>query len=325
MIRILNDEFEIIDTIVKYTSFQWIRRYSDTGSFSFVIPVAEATPSIKKDAYIFNNGYYGIIEYIKQNNDLLTVNGYDLKGLMHFRYCQGNKSGNAETIIKQYVNENTTGNRKFDRFNVNVSQSRGEDVSHVIENLSLLDVEIKKICDSQKWGYKIDVIDKQLYFDVCVPEEKNNVTFSRRMNNINSYEYCLDALNEVNNIVNLDSTGTATNYGNNALTGKYRKEAVNQQDGTSAELEAAISALLVEGAEKETISAEAFDLEGYKKEWNLGDFVNISVDVLGERITFKKQITEIQEIYEAGNVRVVPTFGTAKESIIRKLIKERKF
>lgn len=74
----------------------------------------------------------------------------------------------------------------------------------------------------------------------------------------------------------------------------------------------------------ETATASILNSNDYKTKWNLGDFVTIKINIFGETISFIRQITEVEETFTSSEKKVVPTFGTPKENIIRKLMKGRK-
>lgn len=73
----------------------------------------------------------------------------------------------------------------------------------------------------------------------------------------------------------------------------------------------------------ENATATIISFSDYKTKWELGDVVKLRLDYLGQRVTFETPITEVQLVCEAGNQRVIPTFGENKK-ILKKLIKELK-
>ena len=186
MLRILDANFNILETIPCYTSVEFEKVFNDYGSFTVQIPLAVAPEHIAAERILQHKNNYGIIRYIEQNEGYIIVKGYDLKSLMMYRMAFGNKSGKAESIIKEYLSENTIGNRAFTAFNVTSDQSRGSDTAYSIENAERLDSVIKNICETSDIGYDITVSGKQMYFDVKIPHTVNYI-YSARHNNIRSY------------------------------------------------------------------------------------------------------------------------------------------
>ena len=104
-------------------------------------------------------------------------------------------------------------------------------------------------------------------------------------------------------------------------TGFDRKEAMMELSSVSEKMKEEVKNNLAKATE--TINAEITNFSDYKMLWDLGDFINIKVHAFGNAITFLKQITEVEEIYEANNKKIIPTFGVKNDNIIRKLLKGR--
>ena len=82
-------------------------------------------------------------------------------------------------------------------------------------------------------------------------------------------------------------------------------------------------AYLKDNKTKESVEAEANDRMEYKKDWFLGDFVTVRLNVLGETLLLDKQITEVQEVFERGETKIIPVFGEKKDNIIKRIARRK--
>lgn len=202
MLRILNQNFEILETITKYTSVEFVKVFNDYGTFTVQIPLEVYPKEIQRNRILQHKNNYGIIRYIAQSNGYIVVQGHDLKILLTQRCIQEERSGISETVIKEYIAEAVSGaDRTFPNFRVADDQARGSSVNYKFEKLIMADEAIRDICRGNDWGYDITVDNHTMIFDVCVPRSLD-VIYSKRHANIKEYEYICDALEERNAVVN---------------------------------------------------------------------------------------------------------------------------
>lgn len=414
MLRILNRDFEIIETIPKCKSVTWKSRFTESGSFTIILPNQNYS-YIARGNLIQYGDRYGIIEYIDKKNDALTIRGYDLKAVTLYRIAEKKSySGKAETVIKNIMSDNTSGNRGFENFSIADTQERGNDIAYEITSLDNVENHLKKICEDNEIGYDVSVSGGRAIFDICIPQTRD-IVYSLRRKNISDYEYLLDALSQRNVIVcetksegfDLESVTVKTSgaadlvlkpgtiyFKNGACYTTENSQAVeivysfpyvyatydiNTSTTTigsypyiQSDTSTTYSILLGVGtfsgqifkeytksdfpqytvfyfndSEKsgfdrkekvgdcskwnddivkltETATASMLNSNDYKTKWNLGDFVTIKINIFGETISFMRQITEVEETFTSSEKKIVPTFGTPKENIIRKLMKGRK-
>jgi hypothetical protein len=322
MIKIYNKNLVTQTVITDYISAIWTKKFYDVGNFEMHLAVNNPHLSyLVEDSIIYNNGKYGVILYKQQTYNDVKILGCDLKGLMALRKVAGNKNGNVETVIKNYVADSTSGSRAFDLFSLKTNQNRGATINWAIDGLSMLDIELKKICEANNIGYDVTVESNLLKFDILQGTDRTNeVTFSVDFKNIGDFDYSKDLLNSVNTVYN-DNNATITEHYISVFSGLNRKEGIAKETGTSDEINTKTNAYLVEKSAKENLSCEANNKLVYGVDYFLGDTVTLVVNVFGEILTTEKQITEVQEVYEKNNIRTIPTFGIVKENVIKKILR----
>lgn len=313
--------------ITKAVSMQWTRRFCDVGSFELHLPFTDTNLKyIKKDYFISHNGNYGIILYLEQTTTGVKVCGYDLKGLLKKRKCEGGKFGAADAVIKFYVSDNlveaTDPDRNISNFAVVPSQNIGDTADWLCKDKKL-DIEVNKLCLTFGFGYDIKLINGVFTFDVCEGIDRTTsqtivppVTFSKQFKNISDFGYIKDDLTSYNVVY----VATTKIY-NTLSTGLDRSEGIEDFEGTAEEVLTKGKLLLTENNTKESVSTTTNYRLKYKTDWDLGDTVTLKVDVFGETLLLDKQVTEVLEVYERGNITITPTLGEVKNSIIKRLMR----
>lgn len=123
--RILDTNFQPIDTLDQYESMIWTARFTEAGDFELYTPISERLlNAVKVGYYLFSDEFYNpttdratlmIIETIDISSDpessnKIKVTGRDLKSLFDRRIIWGQKdfkkTDNLLTVITTIVNEN---------------------------------------------------------------------------------------------------------------------------------------------------------------------------------------------------------------------------
>lgn len=202
MIRILDENFDILLTIPYHTSVVWEKRFTEGGSFSISLPVNFETNIDLSDKIIYYNNNYGIIKYINITSSTIEIKGYNLKGILAMR--QVNKksySGNIETVMKNIVSDNTKENRGFPNFQITEDKQRGDIITYEIAAYDSVENVLKDICTQYNVGYDITVNNKKMQFDVLFPQTVD-IIYSKRKKNITDFQYTYDILDNVTVVKN---------------------------------------------------------------------------------------------------------------------------
>ncbi|WP_459610046.1 siphovirus ReqiPepy6 Gp37-like family protein [Clostridium sporogenes] len=207
---VFNKELNFIDTIDKFNSLQWIRKYNDTGKFELHCPITESTiRTLARDnlVWIKNSKELGIIEYrnLSTNSngeETLKINGRFVTSILDRRIILGTEqytNKELEIILRNIVDKNcidTMAERKLPLALCNLNNFK-EKIDYQKSYGNLLE-ELKILSETNSIGFLIrtDLEIKQHYFELykgidrSINQEVNSpVIFSRDYDNLYEQEY----------------------------------------------------------------------------------------------------------------------------------------
>lgn len=231
-VRVIDTEFNFLDYIVDYTSFQFERKLFEIGNFELQLyPKPQNISSLKKGNLIFTDRKHcGIITSIEMTHDKsgvkMIIKGTQLKGILskritvpderadggyfgYLRYPDAEEpDAPAETIIKSYINSQVINpadeNRKFPNMIMIPDLMRGNPMRWS-SRFESLDKVLKSIGEYSGTGYDITLNTEQERFVFDVIEKKiktagsdNPIIFSADFGNISDVKYSSDNKNFVN-------------------------------------------------------------------------------------------------------------------------------
>lgn len=331
----------MLGTIENQTSLIWTRRYQKPGSFELYAPITDKNRKLlSRGNLIFKKGSNeaGVIEdFILEESNIknqITVKGRFLSSYMDRRLIKSTItfSGTVEEAMRMLISSVET----IPKVEMGELQGFEETVSFQVTYKNLLSY-IEKLAKSANLGFRFrpDFNDKKIYFEVYRGIEKTvsagitqRVIFSESYNNLNNASY-RENDQAYKNVAYVGGEGegeerTYVTVGE-AEGLELREIFVDAKDIRSDGLsdEEYKDLLRQRGYEalNENALTKSFECETraegnykYKVDYDLGDIV--TVKKRGWEITEDECLTEIQEIYEHGEMRVVPTLGTAlSESI----------
>jgi hypothetical protein len=201
-IRIITPNFELLGEIDNYTSLQFTRRWSDVGEFELhVNRYMQHADKLQKNNLIILGGQTNKVGIIKHREIALDENGKStenwvikgptLKGVLSQRItlppsttAYDNKQGDAETVMKHYVENNAVNPADVNRIIPNLiiadNQERGPTVSWQSRFKNLAD-ELSSISLSSGvgWTVYLDIQQKTWVFDVA---EGRDLTVDQSVN-----------------------------------------------------------------------------------------------------------------------------------------------
>jgi len=310
----LNGKFNCFDVIPRFESIIWTKRFYDVGSFELKL---QKNP-LKNGDIILHGQHSGIVCKISEDLNGSMVYGYDLCGLLKYRYIFEKKeySGSAEKIVKDVATDFLkTGVRNIEGLTIEPVTATTGTLAESAEKIIAADF-VKNVCINNKIGYDVVFTETNMFFKTIASADRTKeIVFSLPRHNIESLEYENDAMDAANVMYYAEkdeTTGTSTQksyFDGTEPTGILRKEAgTTSEDYVSALKEKVIS---------ETLTGSANEKMIYGIDYQLGDIVT----VVFKNLITEKQITEIKFVYEKAGDKVVPTFGVVKDSVIKRILK----
>ncbi|OAB48453.1 siphovirus ReqiPepy6 Gp37-like family protein [Paenibacillus antarcticus] len=325
-VRILDTNFNLHGEIDNCESLQLKRRFYRPGEFEMHIALGKQSVDqlIKERVIVVNNQPHksGLImsrQIIEDNGiETLIIKGPTLGGVFDRRLTVTDSydriSGNAETVMKHYVNNHIVNGVYADRnipfFAVATNKGRGKVTpwQSRFEQLDKVEQEIAEFCDIG-WQVALDFLTKKWVFDVVTGRNLTAgqsllppVIFSHEFDNIQSQDY-LDSDLQYKNVGYAGGKGEDEDrfiqiVGNGS--GLNRRETF--LDCSSAvdaiELDYLGKQKLAEQKQIVTYNGKVLDTGSfiYEQDWDLGDIVTLQNKKWG--VTMDSRITEVTEVYE---------------------------
>lgn len=334
-IRIYDPNLDRKGSIENQSSFIWTRRYTEAGEFELHCPITDRNKELLKMGYIvgvkgFNEA--GVIETMVMEESVqkneITCSGRFLTGYMDGR-ISGNTteySGYAEVIMRTLLTEATV---PIPLVELGELQGFTEEVAFQMTYKNLL-TYMSKIAKACNLGFRFrpDFNEKKIIFEVYKGTDKsqsqgvqNRVIFSQMYENLNSAQYTESSRYLVTKVFvggkGEGASRVVVTVGGG--TGLNLKEAfvsavdISSDGLTDAQYRAALEERGLEYLEENSY-VKSFEYETdpsinftYKTDYDLGDIVTVKKE--SWNVQEDMRITEIQEVYENGAMKVVPTLG----------------
>ncbi|MFV0550370.1 MAG: siphovirus ReqiPepy6 Gp37-like family protein [Anaerorhabdus sp.] len=325
---ILDKEFNELGTIDEFNSLQWTRKYYDFGDFDLECSI-NFFEMIQQGFYLFRQGYeLAYIEEIKykrsdDNEYVLHVSGQFISSMLNDRVIVGEKkfTGTHEVIARQMLNENFINpndvNRKISNLSLAEVRSLGEDTTLEIKDDEVGE-ELNSFLEEKELSQRIDYdyLTNQLLYSVWqgldrTEEQSINTwaVFSDDYDNVADVEYSNDT-SDYKNFAYVVGKDNKTITVNNVKLGERRREMiVSSSDSVDADLKTKGTQELDKEKPVEVIDCTVISNENllYKRDYDLGDLCTIKIRSIDKMANMR--ITEVREIYEDGEVTIVPKFG----------------
>ncbi len=353
-IRIIDKDFILLSEIDDYESLIWARKWHRPGEFELHINInKQNTHTLQKENIVLFGDKAGVIRHREividesgKGGETLLIKGSSLSSLVGRRITLppiGNAydavNGNAETVLKHYVDVNCVNpadaNRKIPNLIIAPNSNRGINLKYQ-SRLKQLNEELEKISmiSGLGWDISIDIENKKFVFDVMEGNdlttnqtENNPVIFSIDFDNIKGQTYIDSDLNYRNQAyVGGQGEGvdrSIVEIGNN-LQGLDRHEVFidardieNELDLPTRGQQKLLEMARLQSFESEILNKGTFE---YEKDWNLGDIVTVVNPKWG--ITMETRVIEVREIYEPSGFKLEAAFGNTIPTLIDKIKKE---
>lgn len=350
-IRIISPEFDLLGEIDNYESLQFTRRFYSVGEFEIHIHFNKKhTDKLEKNNVIMlgaDRHKVGIIRYREINDKELIIRGQTLDGIVAKRITLPDLEtgydriiGNAETVMKHYVENNCINpsdpDRKIPQLINAIDYERGKETPWQTRYENLADVlqEIAEWCDIG-WEIYLDTTNEQWVFDVVEGRDLTTgqnilppVIFGPDFENIEAMNYTDSSLQSKN-------VGYAGGKGEEAERLVLQVGDAEGLDRDEIFLDCSSSEnadeLVNNGQQKLSEHEQITSLGGrvlqnasfvYGVDWDLGDIVTVRNKDWG--VTMNTRITEIKEIYEPNNTGLEVIFGNSIPTLSARIKKKTK-
>lgn len=335
-IRFYDSDMNFIGVMENQVSLIWTRKYYEPGKARLFAPLTEENERLtRKGNLIWKRGSKeaAVIED-RVLDDTTTpatieVTGRFLSSYMDRRLIRPKVtfSGYVEVAMRTLL----SGVVEIPRVELGTLNNFTDTVSFQATYKNLLTYQEKlSKCSDIGFRFRPDFSAKKIYFETYKGKDRSRsqstnsrVIFSERYDNLNGIIYREnDQL--LKNVIYIGGEGegserTFVSYGD--ATGLDRRELfVDARDITRDEgmtQEQYEEKLLQRGHEKNTEYQESKSINciteadanfKYGVDYDLGDIVTVEKKMWGISVDYR--ITEIEEVYEQGGVKISPTFGT---------------
>lgn len=333
-IRVYDSNLDLQGIIENQTSLIWTRKYYEPGEFELYIPITEENKRLVKiDNIVYKTGSIeaGVIEYVimeeSSNAAQITVKGRFLSSYLDRRLIKGTYifNGLVESAMRNLIDNCVP----IPKLSLGETQGFDDLVDFQVTYKGLLNT-LEKLGKGANIGFRIrpDFNNKTLTFELYKGIDRTSsqgansrVIFSDAYENLNDSKYTVNTQTE-KTIVYVGGEGkgderivvsVGSGTGLNLKEMFYNASSERQESLTLEQYEDVLrnrgkeilaDNSLIQSFESSTDANVNFT---YKVNYDLGDIVTVKKKAWG--ITQDFRITELQEVYEYGGMKVVPTFG----------------
>lgn len=341
IIRIYDRDMNFLGQIENIFSLQWRRKYTSCGEFEAHFPLTAYNVQLLKLENLFylkGKKECGIIESISISYDKskeIVIKGRFASSYFYRRIIKGtyNFNGRVETSMRELV-------IKADIPGVVLGSDNGytEKVSYQATYKNIL-TYIEKLSQASDIGFRLrpDFDEKKWIFETFKGVDRSDgqydiprVIFSQKNGDIEKAAYSANSKTYANVCyIGGQGEGPARQIeitGSTSSTGLDRREIfingsdISKENISDFEYKNALiergnttlnSNMLAESLEKEDKIRGNYN---YPSDYDLGDIVTNRFEYWG--MSSNDRVTEINEVYEHGVMKAVPTFGTPLPSTI---------
>ena len=347
-VRIYDQSITLIGEVADYISLQYTRRWYTPGSFEFHVIPEEADRSMLKVKNLIQVGNSpersGVITGVEWTDTDVKVTGSDIRFYLEQRGTivptgqdTDDYSDAAESVIIELVKKNiyssTNTDRNISAFSFDTSQGRGGNISFSTRLKNLMD-EVTSIQQNCGLGtdIQIDYQNHRLNFKVLAAADRTQdaeepYVFSPELRRTTENVYTED-ITDYKNIVYVCGQGEGKDREIQIIgtgSGLDRFETIQDARDVGED-----SDTTLEQRGNDTLSdhpfVQTFEPKvvtgDYQSKWDLGNYITVTSDKVG--VEMDRQVTEVLEVYEDGDMTVTPTFGDPIRTIFSEIKNSKK-
>ena len=220
-VYVLDNNFNVLDTIDYFESLIWTTRYNQMGEFEMYIVANDKTKELlktdtmlvrKKD--IIKNGNIETMqkimiikqrELMETTDNMYIITGFDLLNILQKRVVypkvvlQGNINNCVENLLNACIINPDNINRKIDNFQFMSLIDNDEEIIDTQITGDNLYTYLKEFLKERNIGCRVDVINNVYTFILYSGKDRTynqndnlRVVFSKKFDNINKFDYIYD-------------------------------------------------------------------------------------------------------------------------------------
>jgi hypothetical protein len=368
-IRILSSTMDILAEIDNYESLMFNRSWHGIGQFELRLNRYKkyADTLVKNNLILIGSDLNKVFivkhrEIELDENGKITENwlikGYALKSIVAQRIttppihtAYDNKNGNAESVMKHYINTNLVNpvdsKRKIPQLVIAQNLQRGDNISYSSRYKNLgEEISTLSLVSGLGWDVTLDIDNKLWVFDVLQGSDLTvnqsvlpSVIFSPQFESLKSMQYVQSELN-YKNVAIVAGQGEGVDrriveVGDHAALNRHEifidardVEEVDENE-RPIPINQIVQALEYRGQQQLAELIQEEYLEGqiltnspfrYQIDFDYGDLTTIQNTDWG--VTMDARITDIKEIYEETGFNIEATFGNNRPTLIQKIKQE---
>lgn len=330
---VMDKDFNELGTIEKFSSLQWDRKYYECGDFELHCST-EYFELLDTGTYLFRKGYeFVLIDSVNlsrssENESTTKVTGTFIEGILNDRVCPGTKSysGTHEEIaracIDEYFINPTDTDRKVQYLSLADSGGYGISTTLELKNEEIGD-ELYTMLEEQELSQRIDYdyLTNTLKYIVWKGYDRTSdqsvnswAVFSDEFENITDTEYSKD-ISDYKNVAYVIGKNDVV-YEVDQSNGERRREmTVTSTESDTSILKSKGEQALTKYKTIEVFNGKVIDSDNlkYRVDWDLGDLVTCINQQVNKIINIR--ITEVKEVFEDGEMKITPRFGSDYLSI----------
>ncbi len=334
--RIYSKDLLFFGVIENFTSLIWTRKYFKPGNFELYAPLTDSNVQLLQPGNLISKRgakEAGVIEdltFEEHNDAKIAAKGRFLSCYFERRIIKQTMNIDA-TVTQAVVQLAQAANIDFEHMGDWDFFETEEKVKFQVSWKNFLDV-LEKISLATNIAFRLrpDFEAKQIRFDMYtgVDRSKNQkdrprIIFSEEFNNLESARYSYND-QSLKTFFYIGGQGEGPNrtivtVGENSMGIDRREMFINASDINPSDISTdEYKKLLKQRGEEQRLKngiAKSFEGETtatannrYKIDYDLGDIVTIQKESWNMAIDMR--ITELQEVYEDGDFKVYPTFGS---------------
>ncbi|NCB34251.1 MAG: hypothetical protein EOM64_10335 [Erysipelotrichia bacterium] len=330
---VMDKDFTELGTIELFSSLQWNRKYYECGDYELHCST-DYFELLDSGTYLFRSGYeLALIDSVdlsrsSTNESTTKVTGKFIESILNDRVCPGTKTytGTHEAIARQCIDEYfispTDTDRKFNYLSLGADGGYGTDTTLELKNDEIGDsvytlLEEQELSQQIDYDYQTNTLKYQVWKGTDRTDDQDANTwavFSDEFENITDTEYSKN-ISDYKNVAYVIGKNNVVCEVDQSNGERRREMTVTSTESDTAVLKSKGEQALTKYKTIEVFNGKIINSDNlvYRTGWDLGDLVTVINKQVNKILNIR--ITEIKEVFEDGEMKITPKFGSDYLSI----------